>query len=57
MDNKSALRLIEFQDERLSPEGKLYTQILDNDLLGKSKQNAKKCLAADRQVKMPIIYI
>lgn len=54
--NRSALLLIEFQNEWLSKDGKLYTLMQTNAQFEASIKNAEKTLTSARQKKIQIIH-
>jgi nicotinamidase-related amidase len=56
MNKNSALLLIEFQNEWLLPEGKLYHLMEDKGMFASSQQNAQECLTAARQANLPVIH-
>ncbi len=53
---KSALVLIECQNEWLHPTGHLYQSFKDKDLFEDSIKNIESALVYARQIKMPIIH-
>lgn len=53
---KSAIILIETQNEWMSPTGKLYNKITDRELFNESVINIEKALAYARKKGMPVVY-
>lgn len=54
---KSALVLIEFQNDWMAPDGGINAQFKDRAQFDSSKENAKKVLDAARSRNMEIIYV
>ena len=53
---RSTLLLIEFQNEWLTPEGKLFGRMQDQGLFKQSQVNASACLLAARNAGLPCVH-
>jgi nicotinamidase-related amidase len=56
-EHKSALVLIEFQNDWMAPDGGINAQFKDREQFEESKQNAQKVLQEARRRHMEVIYV